>query len=99
MPNIIITIVKSGEDLRQEQFATQLINEFYQIFMLEKVLCWVNPYEILATGNNVGIIECVPNAISVDQLKRKIGNTSLRRFYETYFGPINSESKNYAKSF
>lgn len=90
-------IVKSGEDLRQEQFATQLINEFYQIFKIEKVDCWVNPYEILATGNNVGIIEVVPNSVSIDQLKRKnkLINT-LRGFYENYFGPINSE--NYKKA-
>lgn len=85
-------IIKSGEDLRQEQFATQLINEFYQIFRMEKVDCWVNPYEILATGNNVGIIEVVPNAVSIDQLKRKSKQiTSLRNFYEIYFGPVNSE--------
>jgi phosphatidylinositol kinase/protein kinase (PI-3 family) len=61
--------------------------------MLEKVKCWVNPYEIIATGNNVGIIECVPNAISVDQLKRKIGINSLSSFYETNFGPRKSKSK------
>jgi hypothetical protein len=86
-------IVKSGEDLRQEQFATQLINEFHQIFQMEKVGCWVNTYEILATGNNVGIIECVPNAISIDQLKRKVKNCSLRVFFENYFGPLDSKSK------
>jgi phosphatidylinositol 4-kinase len=28
-------IIKTHEDLRQEQFATQLINEFYQIYQLE----------------------------------------------------------------
>jgi phosphatidylinositol kinase/protein kinase (PI-3 family) len=78
--------------LRQEQFATQLINEFHQIFKLEGVKCWVNTYEIVATGNNVGIIECVPNAISIDQLKRKIGVNSLRTFFENYFGPTSSSS-------
>ena len=40
-------IFKTHEDLRQEQFATQLINEFNQIFRLEKVDCWLNTYEIL----------------------------------------------------
>jgi hypothetical protein len=48
------------------------INEFYQIFQIENVGCWVNTYEIIATGNNVGIIECVPDAISIDQLKKKV---------------------------
>ena len=92
-------IIKSGEDLRQEQFATQLINEFHQIFQLEKTGCWVNTYEIIATGNNVGIIECVPNAISIDQLKKKIKNNTLRTFFENYFGPIESKSNYYPKYF
>ena len=87
-------IIKNGEDLRQEQFATQLINEFYQIFQLEEVDIWLKPYEILSTGNNVGLIECVPNSISLDYLKRKSKNiNNLSQFYETYFGPIDSESK------
>jgi phosphatidylinositol 4-kinase len=86
-------IVKSGEDLRQEQFATQLINEFYQIFKLEKVDCWVHTYEIIATGNQVGIIEMVPNSISIDQLKKKIKNNSLRQFFINYFGEVNTNSK------
>ena len=34
-------IIKTHEDLRQEQFATQLINEFYQIFKIENVDCWL----------------------------------------------------------
>ena len=77
-------IVKSGEDLRQEQFATQLINEFNQIFRLENVDMWLKPYEI----------ECVPNAVSLDYLQRKAkGFTTLRRYFEQYFGDINKESK------
>lgn len=87
-------IVKSGEDLRQEQFATQLINEFNQIFRLENVDMWLKPYEILSTGHNVGVIECVPNAVSLDYLKRKAkGFTTLRRYFEQYFGDTNKESK------
>jgi len=85
-------IVKNGEDLRQEQFATQLINEFHQIFKMEKVDCWVNTYEILATGNNAGLIEVVPNSISLDQLKRKAkGINSLRHFFEVYYGLENGK--------
>lgn len=88
-------IVKSGEDLRQEQFATQLINEFNQIFKSENIEVWLKPYEILATGVNCGIIECVPNSVSLDYLKRKAKNfTTLRQFYEQYFGDTNEESKN-----
>ena len=90
-------IIKSGEDLRQEQFATQLINEFLQIFKIEKVKCYLKPYEIIATGINVGIVEVVPNSISIDQIKKKNGSMiSLFDFYKNYFGPINS--KKYKKA-
>ena len=95
-------IIKSGEDLRQEQFATQLINEFLQIFKFEKVKCWLQPYEIIATGTNVGIVEVVPNSISIDQMKRK-NKSTLNEFYQTHFGPVGSQQykramKNYIQS-
>ena len=78
----------------QEQFATQLINEFYQIFRIENVDCWVNTYEILSAGKESGLIECVPNAISIDELKKKIGNMSLRDFFINYYEGPDSKSKN-----
>ena len=86
-------IIKSGDDLRQEQFATQLINEFDQIFHLENVDMWLKPYEILSTGQNVGIIECVPNAISIDYLKRNSKNFStLSQYFENHYGSPTQKS-------
>ena len=82
-------LIKSGEDLRQEQFASQLINEFAQIFKIEEVDCYLYPYEIISTGNNAGIIEVCPNTISLDELKHKTSfdpNNTLKVFYENYFG-------------
>ena len=91
-------LIKSGEDLRQEQFASQLINEFAQIFKIEQVDCYLYPYEIISTGNNAGIIEVCPNSISLDELKHKTSfdsNNSLKVFYENYFG---KGSKKYKKA-
>ena len=86
-------IIKSGEDFLQEQFTSQLISEFSQIFKIEKVECYLYPYEIISTGYNAGIIEVVPNAISLDELKHKISdkNLSLADFYSIYFGGPNSQ--------
>lgn len=93
-------IIKSGEDLRQEQFASQLINLFNQIFKIEKVNCWVNPYEVISTGNGVGIIECVNHAMSLDSLKKKMSSSNLKEFFVNYFGgksdvKASQESKQY----
>ena len=91
-------IFKTHEDLRQEQFATQLINEFYQIFKLENTGCWLNTYEIISTGNNTGLVEMVDNSLSLDQLKQKTNHISLKNFYIRYFGKGSEESPLYKKA-
>ena len=88
-------IFKTHEDLRQEQFATQLINEFNQIFKIEKVNCWLNTYEIISTGNDAGLVEMVNDSLSLDQLKQKLNNISLHDFYLYYWGKGRSQSQAY----
>ena len=91
-------IFKTHEDLRQEQFATQLINEFFQIFKLEKTGCWLNTYEIISTGNNAGLVEMVNDSISFDQLKQKIHQASLHDFYLYNYGNGDANSYGYKKA-
>ena len=91
-------IFKTHEDLRQEQFATQLINEFYQIFKLEKTGCWLNTYEIISTGNDAGLVEMVNDSVSLDQLKQKIHHASLHDFYLYNYGNGNEKSNGYIKA-
>ena len=91
-------IIKTHEDLRQEQFATQLINEFYQIFQLEHTGLWLNTYEIISTGNDSGLVEMVNDSLSLDQLKHKIDHISLSDFFLHYFGNGNPNSENYKKA-
>ena len=91
-------IIKTNEDLRQEQFATQLINEFYQIFKLENTGCWLNTYEIISTGHNCGLVEMVNDSLSLDQLKQKTNHIPLKDFYKHFFGNGNEESPLYKKA-
>ena len=91
-------IFKTHEDLRQEQFATQLINEFYQIFKLENTGCWLNTYEIISTGNDAGLVEMVNDSVSLDQLKQKIHQASLHDFYLYNFGNGDENSPSYKRA-
>ena len=91
-------IFKTHEDLRQEQFATQLINEFYQIFKLENTGCWLNTYEIISTGNDAGLVEMVNDSVSLDQLKQKTQQAPLRDFYLYSYGNGNPNSYGYKKA-
>ena len=95
---IFTCIFKTHEDLRQEQFATQLINEFNQIFKIEDVKCWLNTYEIISTGNDAGLVEMVNDSLSLDQLKQKLNNIPLRDFYLYYWGKGRSTSPEYKKA-
>ncbi|CAI2382541.1 unnamed protein product [Moneuplotes crassus] len=78
-------IVKSGDDLRQEQFAMQLISQIDQIFKRKKLNIWLKPYEILATGKDCGLIEFLSDAISIDAFKKKNPTCSLDDYFKQNF--------------
>lgn len=73
-------IVKGGDDLRQELFAMQLIKKFDDIFkQTNKFRLYLKPYEIIITSENSGLIEYCPNTLSMDSIKKYIGeNMTLR---------------------
>lgn len=66
-------IVKSNDDLRQEQLASQLLFTMQRILRAERIKVWLRPYDIVALSANTGIIEAVPDTISLDALRRYKG--------------------------
>jgi hypothetical protein len=82
---LVPVIVKSNDDLRQEQIAAQVIIFMSQILdnASGKVPNKLKPYSILALSSDSGIIEAIPNTVSVDVLKRSYG--SLTEFFQLYF--------------
>ncbi len=80
------------EDLRQEQLAYQLIYRMAYILAREKVPVWLYPYEIIALTDRGGIIEAVPDTISLDSLKRNDPDFSgLKNFFRGFFGEDTDE--------
>lgn len=80
-------IVKSGDDLRQEQLAMQLISTMYSIFKKADLSLWLYPYSVIAINSNSGLIETVPDAISLDTLKKRIPNMkSLEDYFVSVYG-------------
>lgn len=108
-------IVKSNDDLRQEQFASQLIRQFDRIFRAANKALWLRPYgescnqeeakalttahttrlaDILATGPSSGIIEAIPDTISLHALKQRDPSfRSLDDFFVRHFGGGDPASK------
>lgn len=66
-------IVKSNDDLRQEQLASQLLFAMKRILRAEGVRAWLRPYDIVALSSDTGILEAVPDTISLDALRRYRG--------------------------
>ncbi|KAK4047607.1 Phosphatidylinositol 4-kinase pik1alpha (PI4-kinase)(PtdIns-4-kinase) [Microbotryomycetes sp. JL201] len=69
--NVISVIVKTGADLRQEQFAVQLIREFGRIWQEEKLSAWVCYFRILVTSERSGLIETITDTVSVHSIKKE----------------------------
>ncbi|KDO32738.1 hypothetical protein SPRG_02436 [Saprolegnia parasitica CBS 223.65] len=90
---LLPVIVKANDDLRQEQFASQLIRQFHQVFQEAKLPVFLRPYDVLATSSTSGLVEAIADTISLDSLKRNHPNfVSLSDFFETRFGDVTTSS-------
>ena len=79
-------IAKANDDLRQELITMQIIKRFAQIFKEAEIPLKLKPYEIMITSPTSGLIEFIPNTISIDGLKKKIfPETSLNVFFRHFF--------------
>ncbi|CAO3703008.1 unnamed protein product [Rhizopus stolonifer] len=102
LPNwrLISVIVKHGADLRQEQFAVQLIREMQKIWQDTHVDAWVQYIRVLVTSDESGLIETVKNSISIHSIKKEAYTRkwneegavfTLKDYYLRRWGPEDSE--------
>ncbi|WFD41498.1 1-phosphatidylinositol 4-kinase [Malassezia psittaci] len=68
--DLFSVIVKTGADLRQEQFAVQLINEFRRVWQETKSRCWVHYFRIVVLNEDAGLIETITDAVSIHSIKK-----------------------------
>lgn len=47
-----------------------MISKFKDIFESAKLKIWLKPFNIIATSHDGGLIETIPDAISIDKLKK-----------------------------
>ncbi|XP_017302483.1 phosphatidylinositol 4-kinase beta [Diaphorina citri] len=99
---LMAAIVKSGDDLRQELLASQLLTLLQKIWDIERVPLILHPYKILCLSNDSGLIEPILNTVSLHQIKKN-SQVSLLEYFIQEFGDINSEGflaaqKNFVQS-
>lgn len=78
-------IVKGGDDVRQEVLAGQMVCMFKNIFQGARLPLWLRPYEVVVTSANSGLIEMIPNTVSIDSLKKDFSGKPLNEIFAQVF--------------
>mmetsp|Transcript_13241 Transcript_13241/g.19108 ORF Transcript_13241/g.19108 Transcript_13241/m.19108 type:complete len:1142 (-) Transcript_13241:39-3464(-) len=90
-------IMKAGEDIRKEALVMQVITKLKTYFeqdIPEAQRPFLRPYTIMCVGGDAGLLECLSDAKSVDELKKECtGFTSLRDYFERAYGPPRSKTQ------
>ncbi|WEL38260.1 type III phosphoinositide 4-kinase beta [Encephalitozoon hellem] len=87
-------IVKTGDSLKQELIAHQVLREMKRIWREENSSLWVRPYKIYLVSDTSGIIETVVDATSIHKIKKKMMSESKNYSLKNYFAEsfeLNSE--------
>ncbi|AET37346.1 1-phosphatidylinositol 4-kinase Ecym_1089 [Eremothecium cymbalariae DBVPG len=92
-------IAKSGDDLRQEAFACQLIQAMANIWSQEKIDVWVKRMKILITSSNSGLVETITNAISVHSIKKSLTKQMIEEGELNERGSIATLCEHFVRSF
>lgn len=87
-------IFKVFDDIRQDNLALQIIRLFKEIFKKVGLDLFLYPYRTISNRSGVngdigGIIECVPNSISRDQMG-KTHKCNLFEYFQGKFGQVDS---------
>eukprot|EP01084_Bolivina_argentea_P171518 297148_1 len=100
--SLVPIIVKANDDLRQEQAVSQLIALLARIWAGAKIGVWVRSYSIMAISKTAGIIEAIPDTLSLHVLNSHTRGIPLNTFFTRYFvkkkGGLKRARSNFVKS-
>jgi phosphatidylinositol kinase/protein kinase (PI-3 family) len=64
-----------------------MILKFKDIFEMHKLKIWLKHFNIIATCNDGGLVQTVPDAVSLDKLKKTYPHIhDLREYFVYLFG-------------
>jgi len=76
-------IFKAGDDLRQDKLTLQMFHIMDKMWKRENLNLMLNPYNVIATGADTGMIEVVTSSNTVSKIEKAIGGGALGAFNET----------------
>lgn len=84
-------IMKAGEDIRKEALVMQVISKMKTWFDSDIPYHnrpFLKPYTIMCVGGDAGLLECLRDAKSIDEVKKSTDSfTTLRDYFERAYGP------------
>lgn len=92
-------IFKVGDDVRQDMLALQIMQILKNVFEQEGLELFLFPYRVIATKPGCGVIECVPNSSSRDQIGRQTAIDLYQYFLDKYGGPDTSDFQRARRNF
>ncbi|CAF4667555.1 unnamed protein product [Rotaria socialis] len=84
-----MAIFKVGDDVRQDILALQLMRLFQNIFEQEGLELYLYTYRVIATSPGCGVIECVPNSRSREDIGRNT-EVGLFEYFRHVYGKDDS---------
>lgn len=84
-------IMKAGEDIRREALVMQIISKLRKWFeedISAEYRPYMRPYTIMCVGGDAGLVECLSDCKSVDEVKKRTDHfVSLKEYFERAYGP------------
>ncbi|KAJ6229788.1 pi-3 kinase [Anaeramoeba flamelloides] len=77
-------LFKSGDDLRQDILTLQMIGIMDKLWKQEGLDLRLNPYKVIATGDEVGMLEVVLKSETVAKVQGQAGGGATAAFKTTY---------------
>ncbi|KAL5017409.1 hypothetical protein ScPMuIL_006998 [Solemya velum] len=84
-------IFKVGDDVRQDMLALQVIDVFKNIFEQSGLELYLVPYRVVATAPGCGVIECVPDSKSRDQIGKQT-DFGLNEYFIKTYGDVDTKA-------
>jgi phosphatidylinositol 4-kinase A len=91
-------IFKVGDDVRQDMLALQIIQLMKNVFQHEGLDLYLFPYRVVATKPGCGVIECVPDSSSRDQIGRQT-DIDLHQYFLDKYGVDTPEFQRARRNF